>query len=50
MNTANLSSLSTSDAMAVGGLAGFFATYSVVLIIVAILTIIAQWRIFTKAG
>ena len=50
MNTVDLSNLSTSDAFAAGGFAGFFATYSIVLIVVAVLTIIAQWRIFTKAG
>lgn len=44
------SNISTADAFAAGGLAGFFATYSIVMIIVAVLTIIAQWRIFTKAG
>ena len=49
---ANLStsSMSTSDAMATGALAGFFATYSIVMIVVAVLTLIAEWRIFTKAG
>ena len=48
--TVDLSNLSTSDAFAAGGVAGFFATYSIVMIVIAVLTIIAQWRIFTKAG
>ena len=48
--TVDLSNLSTSDAFAAGGFMGFLATYSIVLIVVGILTIIAQWKIFTKAG
>ena len=48
--TTDLSSFSSSDAFAAGGLAGFFATYSIVILVVAVLTIIANWRIFTKAG
>ena len=50
MNTVDLSSVSTTDAFAAGGFMGFLATYSIVLIVVGILTIIAQWKIFTKAG
>ena len=50
MNTMDISSLSSTDAFATGTLAGMFATYSVVLIVVAVLTIIANWKIFTKAG
>ena len=48
--TTDLSSFSSSDAFAAGGLVGFFATYSIVILVVAVLTIIANWRIFTKAG
>ena len=44
------SSASTSDALTTGALAGFFATYSIVMLVVLVLTIIAQWKIFTKAG
>ena len=50
MNTVDLSNITTTDAFAAGGFMGFLATYSIVLIVVGILTIIAQWKIFTKAG
>ena len=55
MNSLVATNLATSNPTAeevfmAGGFAGFLATYSIVLIVVAVLTIIAQWRIFTKAG
>lgn len=43
-------SSSLSDAMALGALAGFVAGYMWVILIILVLTIIAQWKIFTKAG
>ncbi len=50
LSSLSTSNLSTSDAMATGALAGFFATYAVVMLVVFVITIIAEWRIFTKAG
>ena len=50
MNTMDISSLSSTDAFAAGGVAGFFATYSIVALVVCVLSIIAEWKIFTKAG
>ena len=50
LSSLSTSNLSTSDAMATGTLAGFFATYAVVMLVVFVITIIAEWRIFTKAG
>lgn len=50
LSSLSTSNLSTSDAMATGAIAGFFATYSIVMFVVFVLTIIAEWRIFTKAG
>ena len=50
MNTMDISSLSSTDAFATGTLAGMYTTYLVVMLVVAVLTIIANWKIFTKAG
>ena len=38
------------DISALDGIMGFFATYSVVVIILAIVSIIANWKIYSKAG
>lgn len=50
----NSGATTTESAAAVGGIAGFFAgvglTALVVCLVVWVLTIIALWRIFTKAG
>lgn len=43
-------SSSLSDAMALGAFAGFVAGYMWVILIILVLTVIAQWKIFTKAG
>ena len=32
------------------GFAAFLSTYLIVILVVAVLTIIAQWKIFSKAG
>lgn len=44
------SSLTKTDAAAVGVLAGFSIAYVIVALVVAVISIIAMWRIFTKAG
>ena len=44
------STLTTTDAAAYGVLAGFSVAYVIVALVVAVITIIAMWRIFTKAG
>ena len=36
--------------MSQGALAGFFATYALVFFVIFVLTIIAMWKIFEKAG
>lgn len=41
---------STSDMMSMAALSGAMATYSIVIIAFYVLLIIAQWKIFTKAG
>lgn len=41
---------SSSSTLSTGAVAGFFATYMVVMLIVAVLAIVAMWKIFTKAG
>ncbi len=38
------------DQAAVAALAAAFGTYGIVILIVSILVIVAQWKIFTKAG
>lgn len=47
-------SKTTSDALVAGGtmgaLAGFLVTYSMIIMVIAVLTIIANWKIFSKAG
>ena len=49
-----LMSNSTTEALVAGGVAGaiitFLMTYAFIVLIIAILSIVANWRIFTKAG
>ena len=53
-NTIAGSTSSTTDALVAGGVMGavisFLMTYAFIVFIIAILTIIANWKIFTKAG
>lgn len=42
--------MSDSSAFTQGALASMLASYSIVIITIVILTIIAMWKIFTKAG
>jgi len=44
------SALTAADAGMVAGIMGFFATYSIIIIAVAVIGIIANWKIFSKAG
>jgi hypothetical protein len=45
------STLTKSDAMAVGGvLGGMLATYGILALVICVLLIIAMWKIFVKAG
>ena len=50
----NAGATTTESAAAVGGIAGFFAgvglAYVLASLVICVLTIIATWRIFTKAG
>lgn len=48
--TASTAAPTAADAVLVGGIMGMLATYSIVVLVIGILTIIANWRIFTKAG
>ena len=41
---------SAPDTALFAGLAGFFATYSILIIALAVVTIVAYWIIFKKAG
>jgi len=43
-------SLEVGDEAAAAGLAAFMGVYSFVVFIVAVLAIVAMWKIFTKAG
>lgn len=43
-------SLEVGDEAAAAGLAAFMGVYSFVVFIVAVLAIIAMWKVFTKAG
>ena len=44
------SSSSMSDALAAGTIAGLVSTYIWIVLIILVLTIIAQWKLFEKAG
>ena len=44
------SSSSMSDALAAGTIAGLVSTYLWIVLIILVLTIIAQWKLFEKAG
>ena len=42
--------LSSTDSATASVLLGFLATYSVVILIIAIVNIVGMWKMFTKAG
>lgn len=42
--------LTTGDLGILAGIMGFFATYSLLVVAIAIIGIIANWKIFAKAG
>lgn len=44
------SALTTGDVAALAGVVGFWSTYSVVAIIIAVIGIVANWKLFSKAG
>ncbi len=41
---------SASDAAIVNGLAGFLATYSLIMLVILVVELIGLWKTFTKAG
>ena len=42
--------ISSSDIAAASGILGFMAAYSVVILIIGIVSLIGMWKVFTKAG
>lgn len=44
------SALTSAETSLLAGLTGFLATYSVFVVIIAVVGIIANWKIFSKAG
>ena len=42
--------VSSADIAAASGILGFIATYSVVILIIGIVSLIGMWKVFTKAG
>lgn len=44
------SALTVADAGIFAAIMGFFATYSIIVIAIAVIGIIANWKIFSKAG